>query len=73
MNFLIIPAFVAFVALPAVIQLTMRQIPSPSLDHAPRCYGLDGRSSEICCDDPGHVESGCVCGCACHHDVILSV
>ena len=73
MNLLIpgLAAVSAFVAIPTVIRATMSRIPGPTADTPMHCYGLDGHSSEICCDNPGFADSGCGCDCACHqHEAV---
>ena len=54
------------VAIPSVVQLTVSRASVRILGEATSCYGIDGHSSVICCDNPGFANSGCDCDCACH-------
>ena len=69
MNLLIpgLAAITVLVAVPTVIRATLSRIPDPVPGEEPHCYGLDGYSSEICCDDPGFAVGGYGCYCLCHH------
>lgn len=71
MNFLILGLAAASVVLtfPLVMVLALKRYASANFGDSDvvRCYGLDGRSSEICCDNPGFADAGCSCDCLCHH------